>query len=228
MVGRVFERAVGVERFTGWMGYWHRWTRVMTRYHLVRPLLHAHHAPEYTARGLAVGMLVALTPTFGAQIAIVMAIWTVLKVVRPAWDFNAVVASAWTFTTNVITVPPAYFIFYLTGQAMMGRWEETGSYADFSQRLNDGLAADAGWLKSLYLYTVNLFDAFGVPMFVGSIPYSILGGVLGYKLGLAFVLRRKTTLSERETARRIKAETAAAEAEVDEIEAAEAADDDRA
>ena len=84
-----------MQRFKGWMYYWHRWTKVMTRYHLVRPLLHAHHAPEYTARGLAVGMLVALTPTFGAQIAIVMAIWTILKVVRPAWDFNAVVASAW-------------------------------------------------------------------------------------------------------------------------------------
>ncbi len=78
------------------------------RLRLVIPVLRSSATPEYTARGVFVGLLVAMTPTVGIQMAIVAVIWAVVRMVRPAWDFNVVVGMLWTWVTNVFTPPPLY------------------------------------------------------------------------------------------------------------------------
>jgi len=163
----------------------------LARLRLVMPILRARHPPEYTARGVAVGLFVALSPTVGVQMVIVLAIWLMVRALRPRWDFNLVVGLAWTWLTNVFTLAPAYYLFMITGQAMMGRWDDFGSYHQFSDLLDVTLSADAHMLEKLWLYVFNLFDAFGLPMFLGCIPWALVGAWLGYRWSLRMVLRHR-------------------------------------
>ena len=57
--------------------------RRMLRYRLLVPLLRAKHPPEYTARGVFIGLLVAMTPTVGVQMPICLVTWLVLRIARP-------------------------------------------------------------------------------------------------------------------------------------------------
>lgn len=156
---------------------------------LLDPLRRSRHPPEYTARGVFVGLLVALTPTVGVQMPIVFALWLALRRMSQAYDFNLVVALAWTWVTNVATAPPLYYLYLVTGRMMLGRWDELQGYQRFEERLARSLPQDAGWLESAWSYGVNLFDQFGVPMFVGCIPWMALGAWAGYAWSLG-ALRR--------------------------------------
>ncbi len=173
----------------------------LVRLRLVIPVLRSSATPDYTARGVFVGLLVAMTPTVGIQMAIVAAIWAVVRVVRPAWDFNVVVGMLWTWLTNIFTLPPIYYLFLLTGEAMLGRWGEAGGYAMFSERLVKLLKTDASFLESLWIYVVGIFEAWGVPMLLGCVPWAIASAFLGYwwslRLIQRFRLRRRNRVSRR-------------------------------
>ena len=85
------------------------------RLRLIIPVLRSPEAADYTARGVLVGLLVALTPTVGLQMLIVAGVWTMVRVLRPSWDFNVVIGMIWTWLTNVFTAPPIYYAFLITG-----------------------------------------------------------------------------------------------------------------
>jgi uncharacterized protein (DUF2062 family) len=159
---------------------------------LVLPLRRSPHPPEFTARGVFAGLLIALTPTVGVQMAVVFGLWLVIRRLYPRWDFNLVVALAWTWVTNVATAPPLYYLYIVTGRMMLGRWGDLQGYGVFSKRLAATLPQDAGWLEAAWLYVLNLFEIFGVPMFVGCLPWMILGAWAGYiwSLGLLRGLAR--------------------------------------
>lgn len=159
------------------------------RYRLVIPVLRGKHAPEHTARGVLVGLLAALTPTVGVQMPIVFAIWLAVRAVRPSWDFNLIVGMAWTWVTNIFTVPPFYYCFLVTGQFLMGRGGEGGGYSAFQDRLGSLLATDAGFLETMWIYVAGIFELWGVPMFVGSIPWAIVGSWIGYRWSLRMIRR---------------------------------------
>ena len=86
---------------------WHRFQRLL-RLRLVIPVLRSTEAADYTARGVFVGILVALTPTLGLQMIIVAVIWALVRFLLPSWDFNVVVGMIWTWLTNVFTARPIY------------------------------------------------------------------------------------------------------------------------
>ena len=161
--------------------------RRLLRYRLVVPILRGKHPPEYTARGVFFGLLAAMTPTVGIQMPIVFIIWTCVRVLRPAWDFNLVVGLAWTWVTNIFTVPPVYYVFLVTGRAMMGHWHGLTGYGEFQERLASLLQADATWYEALWVYIWGMFEIWGVPMFVGSVPWAILVAWLGYRWSLRLV-----------------------------------------
>ena len=167
---------------------WKRLRRLL-RLRLVIPVLRSPDAADYTARGVAVGLLVAMTPTVGIQMAIVAGIWAVVRMTRPSWDFNVVVGMLWTWLTNIFTVPPIYYTFLITGEAMLGRWGEAGGYAVFSERLMKLLQTDATFFESLWIYAVGIFEAWGAPMLIGCIPWAIGSAFLGYWWSLRLVLR---------------------------------------
>jgi hypothetical protein len=167
---------------------WRRFLRLL-RLRLVIPVLRSPAAPDYTARGVFVGLLVAMTPTVGFQMLIVAGIWAMVRVLRPAWDFNVVVGMLWTWLTNVFTVPPIYYMFLLTGEAMLGRWGEAGGYAMFSAQLVKLLQTDASFLESLWIYAVGIFEAWGAPMLLGCVPWAIAAAFLGYWWSLRLIRR---------------------------------------
>ncbi len=164
---------------------------------LVAPIVRGSHSPEYSARGVLFGMLVALTPTVGVQMPIVFVIWFVIRKLRPRWEFNLLVALAWTWVTNVVTVPPIYYIFYLTGRLMLGHSGPAQGYDSFSAMLEQTLATNAGWLETLWVYTVGLFERFGVPMFIGCVPWALLGSWVCYRWSLRFVMRVRASRARR-------------------------------
>ena len=64
-------------------------------------------------------MFWAMTPFFGIQMALVMGTWLVTKKIFN-WDFSIVNGLAWTWVTNVFTLLPVFYMFFLTGNLMLG------------------------------------------------------------------------------------------------------------
>ena len=171
-------------------------------YRLIMPVLRAKTPPEYTARSVLFGMLVAMTPTVGVQMPIVFLIWLPIRYLRPQWNFNVVVAMAWTWVTNVFTLGPIYYVFLVTGRLMLGAEGGLTGYDEFAALLQKSLDTDAGIGESLWTYTVDLFRIWGVPMFVGSIPWAILASWLSYRWSLRLVNRFRRRRQEKATVRR--------------------------
>ena len=163
----------------------------LVRYWLVVPILRGNMNPVYNARGVLVGLVCAMTPLLGVQMALVGGVWAVQRLVAPEWRFNVVIAIAWTWVTNVFTVPFVYYMFVLTGQLMLGRWDNSLGFAAFSVRLEEILAIDGHNLTAIWYITVAIMDHWGLPLFLGSLPWMAAGGWIGYQLTLRFIRRRR-------------------------------------
>jgi len=172
----------------------------LIRHRLVIPIVRSRHPPEYTARGVMVGLAVALTPTVGIQMPVVFLVWLLMHRFRRAWDFNLLVALAWTWLTNVFTAPPIYYMFLVTGRLMLGRWDRIRDYDTFSARLGSTLNAEVGWFETLWVYMHDLFEKFGAPMFVGALPWALLGSWLGYRWTLGLIRRMRERRARRNQA----------------------------
>jgi|GEM_PF-295562 len=162
----------------------------LIRHRLVIPVLRARHPPAYTARGVSVGLALAMTPTIGVQMPMVFLAWLAVRRFRRDWDFSLLVALAWTWFSNLLTFPPLYYLFLVTGRLMLGRWDPTKDYETFTARLDAALYVEAGWLETLWGHIHNLFEQFGLPMFVGCLPWAILSGWIGYVWTLRYLRRR--------------------------------------
>ncbi len=72
---------------------------------------------------------------------------------------------------------------------MLGAEGSLTGYDEFVSMLQKSLETDAGTIESLWIYTVDLFRIWGVPMFVGSIPWAIIASWLSYRWSLRLVNR---------------------------------------
>ena len=88
------------------------------------PIKRSKHPPEYTARGVAIGIAWALTPSIGIQMVFCFITWLVAKKIFK-WDFSVLIAMAWTWTTNVVTAIPSHI-----GLEMLLRKKTEESSAD--------------------------------------------------------------------------------------------------
>jgi uncharacterized protein (DUF2062 family) len=187
--------------------------QIQVRRRLIIPLFRSPHPPEYTARGVFIGLLVALTPTVGIQMAIVGVLWVALRALHSRFDFNLIAALAWTWVTNAVTAPFVYYAYIVTGRVMLGRWEELRGYATFADRFQQSLPVDAGAFHTVWIFVVNLFEVFGVPLFVGCVPWTVLGAWLGYrwslKLTRIYQARRARRRRERVARREARLRSAA-------------------
>lgn len=163
--------------------------RRMVRYHFIVPMLRNANAPNHVARGAFWGTLVAMTPTVGIQIATCCVFWFVLRTLNRRWDFSLIVATAWTGITNFFTAAPFYYLFLVTGQALAGQWDDIGGFAAFDQELVRATTMDVPLWQSAWLQTAALFEAFGVPLVLGSIPWALGSAIAAYIWSRKFVLR---------------------------------------
>ena len=167
-------------------GFWTKvWRYVYKR--LVVPILRARNRPHHSARGVFIGVFVALTPTVGIQMPTVLVLWFIVRFLWRRYDFNLLIAMAWTGVTNIATVAPFYFAFLATGWVMLGRFDHFETYAEFSAHLTDSLDIDATWYEAVWVYTVKLFYDFGIPLFLGSVPWAVIGGLISYRWTLTFI-----------------------------------------
>ena len=122
----------------------------------------------------------------GIQMPIVLVTWLIAKRVF-RWDFSLILGLAWTWTTNVFTALPCYYVFYVTGRTMLGRWDEVSGYQRFLD-LWHGFFREG---QTLEQQVVTMFDVlvkdWGVAMWVGCIPWSALVAFLGYRWSLKFI-----------------------------------------
>lgn len=184
---------------------WHIRLKRGAKYRLVIPLKRTPHPPEYTARGVAIGMLVAMTPTIGIQMFIIAGLWLVItRLFR--WEFSLFAGLAYTWTTNAFTMVPIYYLFYVTGQVMLGRFGDINGFDRFSE-LVEAISANPAlsFWEALWLWTVELFSGWGVPMFVGSIPWAIFSAWAGYWITYRYIVHHRRKRHERMRSRRTAA-----------------------
>jgi len=136
----------------------------------------AQGSPESIARGGALGMWIALTPTVGIQMPMVLVMSVPLKA-------NMAVGMAMCWITNPVTLIPFYFAFYWLGALLLGRVprEFTEVAAPLSAAIEHG---------SITEFVTTLGGEVLWPMVVGSVVLATLAAVPTYHLMLAIFRRR--------------------------------------
>lgn len=168
------------------------WTDTVRLLHqkLVAPIKRSKAAPEVIARGVGVGLAWAMTPLVGIQMWLVFMTWLFCKKVLK-WSFSLPLGLAWTWVTNVFTVPPTYYIFYVTGQLLRGHWNDISGYDNIrfiiAQTFMGDLSAGEKWTLVVDL----MLKDWGVSMLIGCIPFVILGWIIGYHWTLKLVLHHR-------------------------------------
>lgn len=169
------------------------------RYRLVTPMLRARHPAEYSARAVLVGVVCGLMPILG-QSSVVLAVWLVAR--RFNWGFNVVVAALWTFISNPLTTAPMFYGFYVTGQVMMGNWDDLTGFDRFTSFARDLISDELGlWDQTKMLFEMLFLD-WALAMWVGFVPWAILCGWLGYRWSLRVVLAYRAMREKRMARRR--------------------------
>ncbi|MEK9931193.1 MAG: DUF2062 domain-containing protein [Rhodospirillaceae bacterium] len=184
--------------------WWNRMKRVV-KYRLLIPIKRSKHPPEYTARGVAVGMAWALTPSIGIQMVFCFVTWLVAKKVFK-WDFSVLIAMAWTWTTNVVTAIPCFYLFFVTGQIILKGFDDLSGYEEFSRQWEAMVRQDSdmSYLESLWREMSIAAEVWGVPLLLGCLPWSVLGGLSGYYLSLRFIRRHRAAKQRRRLQQKTK------------------------
>ncbi|MBP5857855.1 DUF2062 domain-containing protein [Marivibrio halodurans] len=177
----------------------------LMRYRLMIPIHRNRQDPRPAARGVAIGLFFALMPTVGVQLALLGLFWAAMRWLRPQWRFNLIVAAAWIWVTNILTIPFVYYVFLVTGRLMLGEPDPFGGFEHFVAHMHGLLSSDASFFESLFVYTIGIFEAWGLPLFVGCIPWAIGGAWLGYVWCLK-LLRRLHARQRRKMEARFAAE----------------------
>lgn len=168
----------------------------MLRYRFAIPLMRSRHTPEHAARGSFIGLFWAFTPSVGIQTPLVLASWFIARRMKN-YDFNLILAIAWTWVTNAFTAIPCYYIFYLTGQIMFGHWNRLATFTHFRLMWDGIFAANLSTLEQLQALMRMLILDWGVTMLVGSLPWALGLGWLGYHYSLKFVQAYRQARAQR-------------------------------
>ncbi len=174
---------------------WHRLARLI-RYRLVIPLMRSRHSPEYSARGTAIGLAWAFTPSVGIQMPLVFVTWLAMRRFFK-WDFSLILGLAWTWTTNVFTAVPCYYVFYLTGQILLGHWSDLSGYQRFRDLWLQAFHGDQSLWEQLRIMADVIILDWGLAMWLGSLPWAALMAWLGYRYSLKFIRAYRCAREER-------------------------------
>lgn len=174
--------------------------------HLLRALLMLDGSPHSIALGTAIGMFIALTPTVGIQMLIVIA---VAFLVRPLFRFNRMAALITVYVSNPLTVVPLYWFNYKLGTIVI---PETISHERF-QALIEGQPGGtwAEWWASLLSRTWSLIGEVGGPLIAGSLVVATIAALATYPIILRVMerVRSHRRKSKRPQARTQEMETVA-------------------
>lgn len=146
------------------------------------------------------GLFWAFTPLVGIQMYLVLMTWLVARRL-PRFDFNLLVAVAWTWVTNVFTMWAVYYVFYVTGKFILGDWRGQLGYKHVVAHLKAAFATGDDAISGLLATLSALVKGEGLAMAIGSIPYALIFGWLGYRWSLAYIRERRRRRERRSEAR---------------------------
>lgn len=141
---------------------WRRWPYIrQLKLNVVR-FLRMREAPDEIAKGLALGVFIGMTPTFGFQMAIAVFFAFLLRE-------NKIAAALGVWITNPLTAPFIYALEYEAGRVLLGM-----ERVRFPQELTLGALRDLG-LGVL------------IPLCTGSLILGVLVAALSYALTLRLI-----------------------------------------
>jgi uncharacterized protein len=158
----------------------------LLRYRFALPMLRSHHPPAFAARGTALGLALAFTPTIGLHTLIAGALWAATARV-PRLHFSLILAIAWTWVSNPLTAFPIYYLLYVTGQLMLGHWSDLSGYEDFLTLARSLTEGDRSLLENAQLMAKIMLEDWGLAMIVGCLPWAVIVGGGGYWGSLKFM-----------------------------------------
>jgi hypothetical protein len=133
-------------------------------------LLHLDESAHRIALGVALGLLVGLTPTVGLQMLLVFLITSVIPANRAAG-----LPMVW--ITNPATIVPIYSFNYLVGHVVLGR---SGQPAPaFRAEAAAVLAENPTWWDQVAAWWDLLMKA-ALELWIGSLIVGIVAAVVGY------------------------------------------------
>ena len=153
---------------------------------LIIPIIRSPHPPEHTARGVAIGTMWAMTPLVGIQMWLVTMTWLFYR----RWlklSFSLPLELAFTWLTNVFTMVPVYYIFYVTGQLLMGHWDSISGYNHLKEIIRQTFFSDYTFIEKWALLLKLIVQDWGLAMTVGCLPWMVLGYWAGSYLTLQFL-----------------------------------------
>ena len=172
---------------------WQKIKRIC-RYRLVIPLLRSPHPPKYKALGVSIGVAWAMTPLVGIQMYLVFMTWLAMRKLFKR-DFSLPLGLAYTWITNVVTMIPIYYGFYVTGQVMMNR--PVTSYSNLKGTMEEVFFADYSfWEKIMASFKLVLQD-WGLGMVIGCLPWALVFGVGSYYITMRYERLRAEKKAQR-------------------------------
>jgi hypothetical protein len=144
------------------LGIWKRWSFVrQAKLNFLR-FARMDGTPDEIAKGLALGIFIGMTPTFGAQMLLAVFFAFLLKE-------NKLAAVLGVWITNPITAPFVYAFEYETGRLLLGM-----PRVQLPNELSFKAVTDLG-------YQVL------VPLWFSGVLYGVIGAILAYALTLRFI-----------------------------------------
>jgi hypothetical protein len=141
---------------------WRRWSFLRQfKLNIIR-LMRLQDSPHRIARGIALGLFIGMSPTFGVQMA--LAFFAALLLSE-----NKLAAVIGVWVTNPLTAPFIYGLEYETGRILMGL-----PHPPIEIQFNYQFLKFFGWQVVL-------------PLSLGSLLFGIVTGILGYAITLKFV-----------------------------------------
>ena len=157
-------------------------TGPLGRESLPRRLLQLDGAAESIALGTAFGLFVAMTPTVGVQMVIILLISLVLPIHRIAGLIMV-------YISNPLTVVPIYWFDYWVGLKCLAQQGLTRSNFELLYLEAESKASEVGWLEGgLELLRSIGNDALG-PLFLGGAVVGLICGLPAYPVTLRLVRR---------------------------------------
>lgn len=173
------------------MSLWNTFTRYLYR-ELIQPILHSKDEPQLLARGAALGIFIAMTPTVGIQMGLVLACALI-----PRLHFNIPVALAMVWISNPVTVLPLYYFFYRFGLLFLQKNADSWpAFIEKIQKILENLE-QYSYFQKMYRGAIDFFSLgvdYAIPLWIGGIFTGILCALGIYPFTL-WLLKGHTPLS---------------------------------
>lgn len=168
----------------------------------LRPLLRIlkgfRGTPEAIAGGFSLGLFLALTPTVGVQIIIVVFLATLFKLSRPA----AVLA---VMITNPLTVPPIFTFNYWVGNIFFDGPQVREVYGHFLGIAKELAKVDIWEVGAQIRAFAEIGRDMFVPLTVGSLIVASVTGIFSYVMLVRFLWFLKLRQEKKRRLKDIKA-----------------------